>query len=74
MEVSSAQIMFACTLVSGDIGPLGRVRLEILQVNVGKLCSQACQHCHVDADRNGPSVCRAKPRIEYRATAGRTGG
>lgn len=24
-------------------------RVEILQVNVGKLCNQACQHCHVDA-------------------------
>lgn len=23
--------------------------VEILQVNVGKLCNQACQHCHVDA-------------------------
>lgn len=24
-------------------------RIEILQVNVGKLCNQACKHCHVDA-------------------------
>ena len=24
-------------------------RVEILQVNVGKLCNQACKHCHVDA-------------------------
>ena len=23
--------------------------LDILQVNVGKLCNQACKHCHVDA-------------------------
>src|ERR1700704_5940506 len=22
---------------------------RVLQVNVGKLCNQACQHCHVDA-------------------------
>ncbi len=28
------------------IGPLG---LETLQVNVGRLCNQACLHCHVDA-------------------------
>lgn len=29
---------------------LGRAaRVEILQVNVGKLCNQACKHCHVDA-------------------------
>jgi len=30
-------------------GPLVRERLEILQVNIGKLCNQACQHCHVNA-------------------------
>ena len=23
--------------------------LEVLQVNVGKLCNQTCSHCHVDA-------------------------
>jgi radical SAM/Cys-rich protein len=28
---------------------LPRLSLEILQVNVGKLCNQACHHCHVDA-------------------------
>ena len=29
------------TLVAGEV--------EILQVNVGKLCNMTCQHCHVDA-------------------------
>jgi radical SAM/Cys-rich protein len=28
---------------------LRRSALRVLQVNVGKLCNQACQHCHVDA-------------------------
>ena len=28
---------------------LGPHSIETLQVNVGKLCNQACQHCHVDA-------------------------
>ena len=28
---------------------LRRSGLRVLQVNVGKLCNQACQHCHVDA-------------------------
>ena len=23
--------------------------VEVLQINVGKLCNQACKHCHVDA-------------------------
>ena len=25
------------------------VSIETLQVNLGKLCNQACKHCHVDA-------------------------
>lgn len=28
---------------------LTRAALQALQVNVGKLCNQACHHCHVDA-------------------------
>ena len=34
--------------IQGDL-PLKPRRLEILQVNVGKLCNQSCAHCHVDA-------------------------
>ncbi|MBK6482078.1 MAG: arsenosugar biosynthesis radical SAM protein ArsS [Chitinophagaceae bacterium] len=29
--------------------PLKPAALEILQVNVGKMCNQTCKHCHVDA-------------------------
>ena len=29
--------------------PLQPIAIEILQVNVGKLCNQTCRHCHVDA-------------------------
>ncbi|MFQ5754873.1 MAG: arsenosugar biosynthesis radical SAM (seleno)protein ArsS [Acidiferrobacterales bacterium] len=31
------------------MGPLRRAALSELQVNVGRLCNQACNHCHVDA-------------------------
>jgi radical SAM/Cys-rich protein len=30
-------------------GPLAPARLEIFQVNLGKLCNMTCRHCHVDA-------------------------
>lgn len=30
-------------------GDLRRAPLEILQVNVGRLCNQTCRHCHVNA-------------------------
>lgn len=31
------------------LAPLTRVTPRTLQVNVGKVCNQACHHCHVDA-------------------------
>ena len=29
--------------------PLKATQLDILQINVGKMCNQVCEHCHVDA-------------------------
>lgn len=29
--------------------PLKPVSIDILQINVGKMCNQVCKHCHVDA-------------------------
>src|SRR5712692_6139784 len=37
------------TLLHHRLGPLRRLAPHTLQVNVGKLCNQACHHCHVDA-------------------------
>src|SRR4051795_9993673 len=31
------------------LGELRRREVTTLQVNVGKLCNQACHHCHVEA-------------------------
>src|ERR1700688_3576387 len=45
-------------------GYLTRAKTVTLQVNVGKLCNQACHHCHVDA---GP----ARTERMERATAER---
>jgi len=38
------------------LGPLRRSRLSELQVNVGRRCNQACNHCHVDAGPKRPEV------------------
>ena len=40
---------FEESLASHGFGELRAVGLTTLQVNVGKLCNQACKHCHVDA-------------------------
>lgn len=39
---------FAQTLAENSLS-LRRARLEILQVNAGKLCNLTCTHCHVNA-------------------------
>lgn len=41
--------VFDAKLDDADLFPLTALRLETLQVNVGKRCNQACKHCHVDA-------------------------
>ena len=40
---------FSEALDSHGLSPLARAPLSELQVNVGRLCNQACNHCHVDA-------------------------
>jgi radical SAM/Cys-rich protein len=40
---------FTDALRRSGLGPLRREEVRTLQVNVGKLCNQACHHCHVDA-------------------------
>ena len=40
---------FASEIGKYDHFPLSPSRLEVLQINVGRLCNQSCGHCHVDA-------------------------
>ena len=40
---------FDDALEGSELHPLTSAGIEILQVNVGKLCNQTCNHCHVDA-------------------------
>jgi radical SAM/Cys-rich protein len=40
---------FADALASSGLWPLRATGIQVLQVNVGKLCNQTCRHCHVDA-------------------------
>jgi len=36
-------------LRQADLHPLKPTRLDIFQLNLGKMCNQTCRHCHVDA-------------------------
>jgi radical SAM/Cys-rich protein len=40
---------FEQALVESGLWPLRATGIQVLQVNVGKLCNQTCRHCHVDA-------------------------
>jgi len=31
------------------VGALTAAKVEIMQINIGKMCNQVCKHCHVDA-------------------------
>ena len=40
---------FQKKLENAGLYPLKPTGIEILQVNLGKMCNQVCKHCHVDA-------------------------
>jgi radical SAM/Cys-rich protein len=40
---------FGDLLADQGLRPLRPSSIEVLQINVGKLCNQTCRHCHVDA-------------------------
>jgi radical SAM/Cys-rich protein len=52
LEALALSTEFEDALAAAGLWPLRPGRLEVLQINVGKLCNQTCRHCHVDA---GPS-------------------
>jgi radical SAM/Cys-rich protein len=61
---TAERLNFDAALLRHGLPKLRRTKPETLQINVGKLCNQACHHCHVDA---GP----ARREIMTEATARR---
>jgi radical SAM/Cys-rich protein len=43
---------FDDAIAGAGLFPLTATGIEVLQINVGKLCNQTCKHCHVDAGPN----------------------
>jgi len=48
-DLNRQHATFDATLAHHGFGPLHAAGIEVLQINVGKLCNQTCTHCHVDA-------------------------
>jgi len=46
---NTTEVKFSEQLKGVDLFPLRPTKIEILQINLGKLCNQVCEHCHVDA-------------------------
>jgi len=46
---NTSKIKFYEQLKGIKLFPLKPTQIEILQINLGKLCNQVCEHCHVDA-------------------------
>ncbi len=44
--------------------PLKPIQVEILQINVGKMCNQVCKHCHVDAGPDRKEIMTRKTMQE----------
>src|SRR5271154_4637202 len=73
---SDSSPRFDATLASHGVRTLVRKSPATIQVNVGKLCNQACHHCHVDAgprrtERMTPAT--AERVIEVLAASPRVG-
>ncbi len=49
LRANGSREPFERTLAQGGLFPLRATGIEVLQVNLGRLCNQACEHCHVDA-------------------------
>lgn len=49
LEPQRATPAFDDLLAQRGLPPLSRRAVEILQINVGRYCNQACAHCHVEA-------------------------
>jgi radical SAM/Cys-rich protein len=49
LDRANAGLPFASRVAQCQAGPLRAGGLEVLQVNVGRVCNQTCRHCHVDA-------------------------
>lgn len=48
-DVDDRLPLFEAALVQHDRFPLRAAGIDVLQVNLGKVCNQTCAHCHVDA-------------------------
>jgi radical SAM/Cys-rich protein len=60
-------------LIESDFPAIRRARLEVLQINLGYRCNQACLHCHVNASphrKEAMSQATAEQVVEFMQVRG----
>jgi radical SAM/Cys-rich protein len=60
----SSKTSFVNKLKEHNMLPLRTTGLEILQINLGKMCNQTCTHCHVDAGPDRKEIMTEKVMID----------
>ncbi|MCE7056717.1 arsenosugar biosynthesis radical SAM protein ArsS [Algoriphagus sp. AGSA1] len=55
---------FVAELSKSNLFPLKPTRIEILQINLGKMCNQVCKHCHVDAGPDRKEIMTKETMLE----------
>ena len=55
---------FSDQLISDSYFPLKPTQIDIFQVNLGKMCNQTCQHCHVDAGPDRKEIMTKETMID----------
>lgn len=55
---------FESCLADAGLRPLCTTGIEILQINVGRLCNMTCRHCHVDAGPDRTDAVMSRETLE----------
>ncbi|MDH3637943.1 MAG: arsenosugar biosynthesis radical SAM protein ArsS [Gammaproteobacteria bacterium] len=62
-DTINTEMSFRSMLVEHGLDELTRGPLTELQINLGKLCNQACAHCHVDAGPKRTEIMTAETMV-----------
>ena len=64
LESQEIGTAFSEKLAENGLFPLHPTQIEILQINLGKMCNQVCKHCHVDAGPDRKEIMTRETMIE----------
>jgi len=64
LESPEIGIPFSEKLTETGLFPLKPTQINILQLNLGKMCNQVCKHCHVDAGPDRKEIMTRETMME----------